>query len=147
MLTKEAAANYFVEMDPTIWRSKNGFIVGHGMLSFYRSYGGGALFGLTHLGMPLMNEAEITGVPGATLQRFERGVLVYDPQHVIDHPPAAGAVYLAHLDSGVGVDPRLTQAIQQIVALQQQIGQLQGSAQLADYKNRLTQIQKLSTLS
>jgi GH25 family lysozyme M1 (1,4-beta-N-acetylmuramidase) len=144
MLTKESAAPYFVELDPTIWRSKNGFIVGHGILNFYRSFGGGALFGLTHLGLPLMNEMEISGVPGATIQRFERGVLVYDPDHKIDHAPGSGPVYLAHLDSGVGVDPRLTQALQQIVALQQQVGQLQNGSQLTDYKNRLSQIQTLS---
>jgi N-acetyl-anhydromuramyl-L-alanine amidase AmpD len=145
MLTIDAASSYFVQLDPTIWRCKqNGFIVGHGILEFYRSFGGSAFFGLTHLGLPMSNEAEVTATPGLTLQRFERGVLMYDPGHLEDHPPGAGAVYLAHLDSGVGVDPRLTQALQQIVALQQQIGQYQTGVVMTDYANRLKQINALS---
>ncbi len=147
MLTKEAAAAYFIELDPTIWRCKqNGFVVGHGMLNFYRSFGGSALFGLTHIGIPRSNETEIPGTPGTTLQRFERCNLIYDPQHIIDHAPGAGPVYTAHLEDGPGVDPRIQAALQQIVVLQQQIGQLQGGAQLADYKDRLTKIQTLSKI-
>ena len=39
----------------------------------------------------------------------KRGVLVYDPAHIVDAPPGAGEVYRAHLYSpdAPGTDPRL----------------------------------------
>jgi GH25 family lysozyme M1 (1,4-beta-N-acetylmuramidase) len=144
MLTIEAAANYFEQVSSDVWRCKqNGYLLGHGMLNFYRQFGGSGLCGLTHLGLPLMNEVTIPGVPGATLQRFERSVLIYDPDHKMDHPPGTGSVYCAHLYNGIGIDPRLSDALNQIKSLQQQLAQNQNSPDLVA---RLTQIHDLSTI-
>ncbi len=56
-------------------------------------------------------------------QRFERGVLAYDPQHVINSPPGAGDVYCMHIDSGLGQDPRISQLQALIAQLQQPASQ------------------------
>jgi len=76
------------------------------MLAFYREFGNSALYGLTWLGLPVSNEIPLQG-SSATKQFFERAVLFYDPQHELDRPPGAGDVYLAHLYSGPGQDPRI----------------------------------------
>lgn len=80
------------------WKCKqNGNILQFGMLKFYRSYGKDAFCGLTYLGLPLSNEVPIEGHQGVVKQEFERGWLVYDPNHTFDDPPGAGDVYLMHL--------------------------------------------------
>jgi len=100
-----------------IWTCKqNGFLLGHAILAFYQKFGGDALCGLTYLGIPIGNEQPIAK---CVYQRFERGVLIYDPNHTIDNPPQSGSVYLAHLTSGVGQDPRIAILQAQLDANQQ----------------------------
>lgn len=129
-LTNGTVASHFTaNSDNTMWTCKdNGFIVGHAILDFYRSFGGTALCGLTFLGLPLSSEQGV-GHPGVVYQRFERGILCYDPGHILDMPPGSGSVYLMHIDSGIGQDPRIAQLQSQITDLQGQITALQ--AQLA----------------
>lgn len=128
-LTNATVASHFSGTDNTMWQCKdNGFVVGHAILDFYRSFGGTALCGLTFLGLPTSNEQGV-GHPGVVYQRFERGILCYDPGHVLDNPPGSGSVYLMHIDSGIGQDPRIAQLQSQITDLQGQIAALQ--AQLA----------------
>jgi len=80
--------------DPQIWKCKQtGFIIGHGILSFYRKFGGDSLCGLTYLGLPTSNELG-TGIPGVVDQEFERGKVRYDAGHVAGPPPGAGPAYL-----------------------------------------------------
>jgi N-acetyl-anhydromuramyl-L-alanine amidase AmpD len=125
-LTNGTVASHFSGADNTMWTCKdNGFIVGHAILDFYRSFGGTALCGLTFLGLPRSNEQGV-GHPGVVYQRFERGILCYDPGHVLDMPPGSGSVYLMHIDSGIGQDPRIAQLQGQITDLQSQITALQG---------------------
>jgi hypothetical protein len=159
-LTNGTVANHFTGTDNTIWTCKdNGFIVGHAILDFYRSFGGNALCGLTYLGLPLTGEVSVSGHPGVVYQRFERAVLVYDPQHAIDFPPGSSGVYLAHIDSGVGQDPRIAQLQAQIATLQQPASTLQqinglvtqantalaqASTAIAEVGTALTQTVKLS---
>jgi hypothetical protein len=117
-------SQYF-DGSPNVWRcKKNGYFVGHAILSFYQKFGGDALCGVTYLGLPLSNETAVSGHPGVVYQRFERGVLAYDPQHTIDSPPASGNVYCMHIDSGLGQDPRIAQLQAQIAQLQQPISAL-----------------------
>lgn len=130
-LTNGTVASHFSGTDNTMWQCKdNGFIVGHAILDFYRSFGGTALCGLSFLGLPTSGEQGV-GHPGIVYQRFERGILAYDAGHVLDTPPGAekSAVYLMHIDSGIGQDPRIAQLQSQITDLQGQITALQ--AQLA----------------
>ena len=124
-LTNGAIASHFSGTDNTMWTCKdNGFIVGHAILDFYRSFGGTALCGLTYLGLPTSNEQGV-GHPGVVYQRFERGILAYDAQKILDNPPGSGSVYLMHIDSGIGQDPRIAQLQSQITDLQSQITALQ----------------------
>jgi len=80
--------------------SGGGAVLGHGILAFYQKYGGDALCGLTYLGLPLTGEAGIA--QGVVIQAFERGIVVYDPQHHLDRPLASGDIYLLNLTSGAG---------------------------------------------
>lgn len=107
-LSTPGVSNYF-EGSSDIWRcKKTGFAIGHGILGFYQKFGGDALCGLTYLGLPTSPETG-TGTTGTVYQRFERGVLAYDPQHLIDSPPQAKDVYLLHIDKGIGQDPQVAQ--------------------------------------
>lgn len=118
-LNTPRVSNYF-EASGNVWHCKQtGFLVGHGILSFYQKFGGDALCGLTYLGLPTSNEIGVSGHAGLVYQRFERGVLAYDSQHIIDSPPGAGDVYCMHIDSGLGQDPRISQ-LQTLIAQPQQ---------------------------
>jgi N-acetyl-anhydromuramyl-L-alanine amidase AmpD len=125
MLDIQATRGYFTDLGNNIWRcTKTGYVVGHGILDFYRRYGGDALFGLTYLGLPLSNETAVAGYQGVVLQRFERGVVCWDPGHQVDNPPGSGPAYLMHLDRGPGQDPRISALQQQVATLQQQVNTL-----------------------
>jgi hypothetical protein len=90
---------------------KNGYIIHDGMLNFYRTMGG-ALAGLTQAGLPLSNERKpkqpegmsineynqiLLHHPEITEQEFERLILRYDPNKIMDNPPGSGSVYTIHL--------------------------------------------------
>src|SRR5579885_14607 len=98
-LDNAAVANYFTSVGENRWKcKKTGFIVRDGILKFYRSFGNHALCGLTYLGLPKSDEhyphAED---PQISEQVFERAWVRYDPDHKLDQPPGADAVYLMHL--------------------------------------------------
>lgn len=140
-LSNPIVAQYFsATNDPNVWQcKKTGFLLGHGILKFYCSFGGNALCGLTHLGLPLSSETPVAGHDGVVYQRFERGVLAYDPGKAVDSPPQAGDVYVMHIDSGVGQDPH-------IADLQNQVASLQQSAlaqELQKEQSKLEQIAKI----
>ncbi len=118
MLDIVQVASYFQALSSDIWTcTATGFMIGHGLLDFYRRVGGDGLFGLTYLGLPLSNEIAVTGKAGVAYQRYERGVVVWDPGHMVDNPPGAGQAYLLHLDKEPGQDPRIAQLTQEIAAL------------------------------
>lgn len=97
-LTDSLVASFFAPTPDGKWQChQTGYVVQFGMLDFYRSYGQNAYCGLTYLGLPKSNETPIAGHAGVVKQEFERGWLVYDPQHRVDDPPGAGAVYPMHL--------------------------------------------------
>jgi hypothetical protein len=120
-ITNPIVAGYFkASTDGKTWQCKNGYVIGGAILDFYKSFGGKALCGLSWLGLPLINELGISGHPGVTCQRFERGVLVFDPSRVNDSPPGLDTkeqVYVAHIDSGPGQDPRVEDLQDQVLAL------------------------------
>lgn len=102
-LSTPGVASYFEQGAQTAygvsWKCKrNGVQIQSAMRDFYRAYGGTALCGLTFLGLPLGSEEPVAGHPSVVFQRFERGTLIYDPQHSYDNPPGSGPVYLSHLD-------------------------------------------------
>ncbi|BCL83165.1 N-acetylmuramoyl-L-alanine amidase [Ktedonobacteria bacterium brp13] len=75
--------------------------VGGDILSFYKRFGNSGLCGLTYLGLPLTDE--FVPKSGTSAQFFEHGVVVRDPNRVIDRPAGLLSTehcYLAHLDSG-----------------------------------------------
>lgn len=108
-------ANYFEELDATHWKCKsNGNEIHDGMLGFYKANNGLLMFGL-----PLSNEVVLDD-KGNTKQYFERGCLVWDPQHKYDNPPGSGSVYVAHVysDNALGEDPLIPKLEAQIKQLQ-----------------------------
>jgi hypothetical protein len=97
-LTNLAVARFFSNLGNDVWKcNQTGFVVGHGILNFYRHFGGDALCGLTYLGLPLSNEIAIAGHAGIVKQAFERAIVAWDPNHQVDSPPGAGKAYLMHL--------------------------------------------------
>lgn len=120
---------------------QTGKTVHDGMLTFYRTFGRSACCGLTWLGLPKSNEVQLGG--GATRQSFECGVLIYDPNHTIDHRPGDnGPVYLAHLYEGVGQDPAIADLQKQLAALKAQPAATdpQAAAALALVKDLKTKV-------
>jgi Negative regulator of beta-lactamase expression len=92
--------NFFVAAPSSRWLCpRTGKRIGGAILNFYCQFGGDAYCGLTYLGLPLTDEVAITAHLGTVYQRFERGILAYDPNHVIDAPPGSGPVYCMHLDA------------------------------------------------
>ena len=99
VLNIQAAAEYFRDLGNDVWKcNQTGFVVGHGILNFYRHFGGDGLNGLTYLGLPLSNEIAIAGHAGVVKQAFERAIVCWDPNHQVDSPPGAGQAFLMHVD-------------------------------------------------
>lgn len=127
-LSMPEVASHFSQNGATWLCKQTGKPIGGAILTFYQSYGNAALCGLTFLGLPLSGEKPIQQFAGyehlagkgIVLQPFERGIAIYDPGHEYDNPPGAGAVYLAHLYSGAGVDPEVAQLQAQLQAAQAQ---------------------------
>jgi N-acetyl-anhydromuramyl-L-alanine amidase AmpD len=137
-ITNPIIARYFVLSADNEWRCKlTGFLIRGALLAAYQTIGGIALCGLTELGLPLSNE-----YPGEKLgtaeQRFERGILVYDPGHVLDGPPGSGACYLKHLNDLYQLPGQLTSAAEQIAKGTATIASL--TAQLDAEKKRTAQL-------
>ena len=138
-LSDAAVAQHFSQAPGNAWQCTaqgHQYIVGNAMLDFYRKYNGSdasSYCGLTYLGLPDSSETPIPNIPGATIQRFERGILAWDEKHQNDAPPGAGPVYVVQLyNNGVGTDPRLIAAQQQLVTLEQQLANSQkGDAALS----------------
>lgn len=85
------------QSEPLRWRAINGALIQGYLLEAYRSMPAmGSFHGLTALGLPLENEQQLAD--GVITQRFERGLLVYDPARYYDDPPGVqGDVYMAHV--------------------------------------------------
>lgn len=96
--------------------AETGCLIRGGMLAYYRSLPSYSnLGGLYALGLPITNEIVVppselhappaAGAPIPTVQRFERGSLLYDPQQLVDTPPDGcmySGVYPAHVNLGIG---------------------------------------------
>lgn len=105
---------------------KSGNVVHGGILAFYKGFGPG-LCGLTNLGLPESNEINLNlaGHPEVVVQRFERGIVAYDPHHVLDSPPGAGEVYLTHhAPDAAQIQQQADQATAKANALQQRLDQI-----------------------
>jgi hypothetical protein len=119
-LTDPVVQMYFIDGRNGSWKcKKNGVILFGSNLTFYRSNGGPALFGL-----PLANELHLPQYPDTAIVPCERALIVYDPGRKIDNPPIQGPCYLLHINSGVGQQLLIQQAggaIQQLTEKMQQI--------------------------
>lgn len=141
-------ASHFSANGATWLCKQTGKPIGGAILTFYQSYGNAALCGLTFLGLPLSGEKPIQSFAGyehlagkgIVLQPFERGIAIYDPTHEYDNPPGAGAVYLAHLYSGAGVDPEVAQLQAQLTAARAQSAAPQEHAALVQIKDILSHV-------
>ncbi len=149
-ITDPTIARYFelASSDGLNWRCRaTGKIVQGGMLEDYRT-NGLPLCGLSIKRLPMSNEIPIELLPvvgakyahlagkGIVVQFYEAGAYVYDPHHLVDNPPGAGAVYPLKLydqSNPAGQGPIVTALQQQIAPLQSQIAQLE--AQIAQAGN------------
>ncbi len=129
-LSNPTVASYFAGQPNGWWLSKRTKtsagqpIYIHGeILKFYCSFGN-ALCGLTWLGLPVSNEISLGGTSGATRQHFENACIFYDPAHEFDSRPGepGARVYLAHLYSGPGVDPKVLELEAELAAAKQPAG-------------------------
>src|SRR5262249_10652109 len=96
MLELTDVATFFEQADGDghIWKCKqNGHLLSFGLLGFYRRM----RHPLAVIGLPCTKEINVPGNNGIKIQVFERIVLIYDPQHVMDNPPGAEDVYALHI--------------------------------------------------
>ena len=94
-INSPGVSEHFTETDAQHWTCKQtGKVLQMGILDFYKQQGG-----LQRLGLPVSNEIALDA-SGNTRQHFERGALLYDPQHKYDNPPGSGSVYYAHIYTG-----------------------------------------------
>jgi N-acetyl-anhydromuramyl-L-alanine amidase AmpD len=143
-LTNGTVASHF-SADGTAWKCTNGFSIHGEILATYQKYGNSALCGLSCLGLPRSNEIPVGGHPGVVYQRFERGILCFDPvPHTVDTPPGLeqARVYPLHIDSGIGQDPTIAHLQAQIAALQA----LPAATRLLQINTLAAQIVKLSAV-
>lgn len=120
-ITMPAIAAHFSQIDADHWHCKaTGKIIQYGILDWYRTCGAKPYGGFSILGLPKSNEQPLQGK--AVRQFFERGVLVYDPEHRYGGPEGAGDVYLAQLyePGSPGVDPAIADLEAQLAALKSQ---------------------------
>lgn len=90
-ITNPFAAEYFTQVAEDRWHCvKTNKDVAFGILSFYRRIGGAPRLPLT---------GEQYDIPDVVYQMFEAGVIVYDPNHKLDHPTGFEPSYLLKLDS------------------------------------------------
>lgn len=101
VLSISQANQYFIETAVNQrWHCKlTGYDVAFAILDYYRSCTATGLNGLSQFGLPTSGEIAHPHVKGATYQLFERGVIVYDPDHKDDSVPGlSGPCYPGHLD-------------------------------------------------
>lgn len=94
-------SGYFTEtVKDQRWHCKQTNIdIAYGILTYYRTCTQVGLNGFSQYGLPTSAELALTNVKGATFQRFERGVIVFDPTHADDSVPGiVGPCYPGHLD-------------------------------------------------
>ena len=120
-----------------------GYDIAYALLDFYRQRNGE--YGLIRSG-----EIYLQQYPGTAIQYTERAIMAYDPEHVIDNPPGAGACYLLHIDAGIGqqaiAKPLLAALTAQVSDLQAQITTLQDELSKAGDTSALqAQIADLTT--
>lgn len=99
----------------------NPLVVKDGMLGYMRS-GRSSVAGLglfTILGKPKKNE-HAGEKDGTSVQEFERGIVRWDPNHLVDYPPGSTSAYHAHID-------QLYNAASQVDALNKQLADTQAA--------------------
>lgn len=104
------------------------------ILTFYQSIGETGVNGLTLLGLPVEDDHEVLdssgkAISGVLEQRFERGVVRLDPNHVIDNPPGSGTCYLAHVDALYSSQKQIQTLTEEIAQQKTQIQSLQAQEQ------------------
>ncbi len=110
-LSTPGVNNYFTSAQMGWNCRQTGKNVHGAILAFYQTFGQNGLCGLTHLGLPVSNEIPLGGTHGAVKQFFENGVVFYDVAHEYDTRPGepTASVYLAHIYSGPGEDPKIAE--------------------------------------
>lgn len=117
MLSIQQAAEFYKEVEANQrWHCiQTDIDIAYAILNYYRTCTQVGLNGLSQYGLPLSNEETVEGYEGIVLQRFERGVICYDPNRENDSVPGlTGTCYPMHIDKGQGQDPRIIAAMKKI---------------------------------
>lgn len=115
------ASQYFVEIaKDQRWHCKStGFDVSYGILTYYRTCTQTGLNGLSQFGLPISGEEVVQGYKSVVVQKFERGIIAYDPSHEMDSVPGlSGPCYPAHIQYTKDPTPNITTAISDIKTIQ-----------------------------
>lgn len=146
-ISNPIVASFFQQISATNWKcKKNNAVMGGDILKFYCQVGGYGLCGLTLLGLPLGNEYNDTGYKNVAKQQYERGIVVFDPQHQCDNPPGSANCYLQHMDAFYALPTQIASLKNTIAADTSQL-EIWGK-QIADLKTQLaTDEQKINTLN
>ena len=123
-LSTPGVSNYFTPAQMGWNCRQTGKNIHGAILAFYQTFGQNGLCGLTHLGLPLSNEISLGGTHGAVRQHFENGVVFYDVAHEYDTRPGepTASVYLAHIYSGPGEDPKIAELESELAHVTQATG-------------------------
>lgn len=150
-LSDPFAKAFFQDAGGKGWHcTKTGFYIGGAILDYYCQIQGAPR-------LPLSNEIkDVQGHPEVAYQIYEAGMIVFDPNHVIDAPTGFGRCFLVKFASPLVqnrlvapvVQPlqvKLNDALAQVKVLQAQLVVTQNSAPLvSDYQDKLAQIHTLS---
>lgn len=121
-LSNPTISQFFEANGPNWQRKGTNVVITGGILTWYRSVSFPGLAGLSLCGLPTANQApgqdgKGNTVAGTFVQQFERGIVVYDPQHKLDSPPAAkGGCYLQHVESLYGLPAQIKQLQAELAA-------------------------------
>lgn len=149
-LTDPFAQAFFQDAGGKGWHcTKTGFYIGGAILDYYCRIQGAAR-------LPLSNEIkDVSGHPEVAYQLYEAGVIIFDPNHVLDGP-TSDRCYMVKFSSPIvqsrlvapivqPLQQKLTAAQAQILQLQQQLLAAQDSTPLVtELKDTLSKIHDLS---
>lgn len=120
-------SGYFIDTGSTPntrWHCKQtGYDVALGILDYYRTCTQTGLNGLSQFGLPLTGEQAVQGYKSVVAQKFERGIIAFDPQKEMDSVPGlSGPCYPAHIQYVTDTTPNNAAAIADIKTIQAAIG-------------------------
>jgi N-acetyl-anhydromuramyl-L-alanine amidase AmpD len=146
-------ATFFTKVTNQNWLCKStGKHLTLGMLEFYKTLSFDPQHQLPCVGLPLTEETYVPRPDNAPLSYilFERGALIYDPQHVYDSPPGSGSVYIGHINTGVILELLQKPVTDRLAATQAQLNTCQNDLAVCEQQTApklLDALQKIDDIA